>query len=297
MKRNKGKNLLTLPDNFCLVDVETTGLDPQYDEIIEIGAIRVRSGEMRDRFRMLVKPEEPIDEFIEQLTGITNEMLTEALPLKSVLPVFRTFLGDDIIVGHNINFDINFLYDGCIALNLPEISNDFVDTMRIARFVIPELEHHRLKDLCKHYQVENQHAHRAIYDCESTFEVLNHLKQDFSSSVMDWPARYKKKAKDLQAQTDIFDVTHPLYGKQCVFTGTLSRMTRAEAMQIVLNLGGTNGDNLSKKTDYLVVGSTEYSANVKGGKTGKMKKAEDYILKGCDITILSESAFYDMIAE
>lgn len=297
MKRNKGKNLLTFPDNFCLVDVETTGLDPQYDEIIEIGAIRVRSGEMRDRFRMLVKPSEPISEFIEQLTGITNDMLAEALPLKSVLQVFRTFLGDDIIVGHNINFDINFLYDGCIALNLPEISNDFVDTMRIARFVIPELEHHRLKDLCKHYQVENLNAHRAIYDCEATFELLKQLRKTFAEKCLEWPARSKSKSKDLHAQTDAFDVTHPLYGKQCVFTGALSRMTRAEAMQIVLNLGGTNGDNLSKKTDFLVVGSTEYSANVKGGKTGKMKKAEDYILKGCDITILSESAFYDMIAE
>ena len=295
--RNKGKSLLDFPENYCIVDVETTGLDPAFDEIIEIGAIRVRNGEQRDRFRMLVKPSEPIGEFIEELTGITNEMLAEALPLRSVLPVFRTFLGDDIIVGHNVNFDINFLYDGCVSLNLPEIGNDFVDIMRIARFVVPELDHHRLNDLCKYYQIENQHSHRAIYDCEATHEVLEHLRNSFNPSTMKWPTHSKLNANDLHAQTDEFDISHPLYGKLCVFTGTLSRMTRAEAMQAVLNLGGKNGNGLTKKTDFLVVGSSEYSANAKGGKTGKMKKAEEYILAGCDITILSESAFYDMIGE
>lgn len=303
MERIKGKSLLLFPADYCIIDIETTGLDPAYCEIIEIAALRIRNGGISAQFSELVKPSEPIDSFITELTGITNDMLKDASPLSDVLPAFRSFVGSDLLVGHNVHFDINFLYDGSEQLCLSRFHNNFIDTMRIARIVLPELPHHRLKDLAGHYQIINPQEHRAEGDCLTTFELLKCLQADAEFKQIDLSQYPLKKsnshkglrAKDLSAQTSDFDESHPLYRKMCVFTGALSKMKREEAMQLVLDAGGQCGDNVTQKTDYLIVGNTEYCSNMHGSKTSKMKKAEELILKGYDLTIISESVFYDLI--
>lgn len=297
MEREKGKNLLVFPENCCIIDLETTGLDTEYDEIIEVAALRIRNGQITESFSRLVKPASEISEFITELTGITTEMVQDAPTISEVLGDYISFIGNDTVVGHNVNFDINFIYDTAVKLGLPLFQNDYADTMRIARVVLPELQHHRLKDLTKHYQIENLAAHRAAGDCNTTLKLLNALKADATSKAIDLTKfkKHKLRAADLTAQTDEFDISHPLYGKVCVFTGALNSMQRKDAMQIVLNLGGNCADNVTKKTDFLIIGDTEYCTCVKNGKTGKMKKAEDLILKGNDLTILSEDAFIDLV--
>lgn len=91
-----------------------------------------------------------------------------------------------------------------------------------------------------------------------------------------------------------FDETHPLYGKFCVFTGKLDKMTRTEAAQIVVNFGGICENTVTKKTNYLILGNTDYSKNIKDGKSAKQKKAEQYRLEGQDIVVIPESTFYDI---
>ena len=91
------------------------------------------------------------------------------------------------------------------------------------------------------------------------------------------------------------DNTHPLYNKVCVFTGTLEKYSRQEAAQIVVNLGGSCGNSVTKKTNYLILGNNDYCSMIKDGKSSKQKKAEEYKLKGQDIEIIPESVFYDMI--
>lgn len=105
----------------------------------------------------------------------------------------------------------------------------------------------------------------------------------------------KLRASDITTQNTEFDITHPLYEKCCVFTGTLEKMTRRQAMQLVVDAGGKCGDNVTSKTDFLVLGNFDYSSGVKGNKSGKLKKAEKMILEGKDIMILSENSFYDML--
>lgn len=146
-RRQKGNSLLSFPNDFTVVDLETTGLDSTFDEIIEVGAIRVRNGNVTDTFNSLVKPEEEIDEFITEITGITNEMVADAPSISKVLPNFLSFVGDDIIVGHNVSFDINFLYDTYLKLSDRYFSNSYSDTLRLSKRLLPELKHHRLKDL------------------------------------------------------------------------------------------------------------------------------------------------------
>ena len=105
-----GKYVRKIVDDYCIIDLETTGLSIEFCDIIEIGILKVRKGSIVDKFQTLVKPHDPIDEFIEELTGITNDMLNDAPSFDSIKKIVTSFIGDDLIVGHNVSFDIGFKY-------------------------------------------------------------------------------------------------------------------------------------------------------------------------------------------
>ena len=97
----KGKSLINTLNDYVVLDIETTGLDPFFDEIIEIGAIKVINGECVANFSKLVKPSKPVSDFIVQLTGITNDMLRDSPSIDKVLPEFMEFVSDMTIIGNN----------------------------------------------------------------------------------------------------------------------------------------------------------------------------------------------------
>ena len=111
--------------------------------------------------------------------------------------------------------------------------------------------------------------------------------------------RDRVRSKDISTENTEFDETHPLYGKLCVFTGTLEQMKRKEAMQRVGDLSGSVADSVSKKTNYLILGNNDYCPLIKDPdkKSSKQKKAEKLKLAGNDIEIISENVFYDMLVE
>lgn len=174
----KGESLNARATDYTVVDIETTGLNPAMEEIIEIGAIRVRNNEETERFSELIKPSKEISPFITNLTGISNEMVKNARTAKDVLKDFRDFLGCDIIVGHNVNFDVDFLYDHCEMNQLPPMANNFIDTLKVSRRVLPKLPHHRLSDIAEYYCVSYEGAHRAVNDCAITNKVYERLFEE-----------------------------------------------------------------------------------------------------------------------
>lgn len=298
---HKGKSLLLFPADYTVVDIETTGLDPRWDEIIELSALRVRSGEVCGRFSTLVKPENKISDFVTSLTGITNEDVADAPTISEALPGFLGFVGADIIVGHNVHFDVNFIYDAATIHFGKPVTNDIVDTMRLARHILPQLKHHRLHDVADALGIDPAGAHRGLVDCETTHAALQGLRAVADLSGIDLTAisaaTHCVRASDITAEPGKERPDSPLYGKVCVFTGTLERMQRKDAMQLVVNLGGTCGDNVTAKTNFLILGNNDYCTTIKDGKSTKQKKAEALILKGNDLQILSETTFYDMISE
>lgn len=300
----KGSSLLQIPASYTMIDTETTGLDPQYDKIIEMAAVKVRDGKEVARFETLVNPEQPIDDFIADLTGITNEELSAAPVAADCLPDFMEFIGDDLIVGHNIHFDVNFIYDALTFCGYAPIKNDFVDTLRLSRRVRPDLEHHRLCDMAAAYNVPQPVAHRSLADCLTAIGVLDALAADIAARGIDLQAVQKKhygasgsKVSDIVAHEGCERPDSPLFGKVCVFTGKLETLTRKEAAQLVADLGGICADGVTKKTNFLVMGTNEYCPTIVGGKSTKQKKAEGLILKGADLQILTEAVFLDMLAE
>ncbi len=307
MRPKKGKSLVQFPNDFVVIDIETTGLDSRYDEIIELSAIKVHGNQVSEQFSSLVKPRFEVPGFITGLTGISNTALENAPRIEEVLSDYMHFLSDDIIVGHNVNFDINFLYDTNQKVTTNHFSNDFVDTLRLARFLLRELNHHRLADLSLYYGMSDKVEHRGLSDAAVTLDIFNQLHStalkrfETVEQLVDAFRRQANhphaglKAHSISTDKTNFDITHPLYNKACVFTGTLKNMTRKEAFQTVVDYGGNIQDSITNDTNYLIVGSFDYSSGVKGGKSSKLKKAEDMILKGKDIEILSENVFYDML--
>lgn len=168
----KGKSLIKNITDYTVIDIETTSLDSLSGEILEISAIKVKNKEVVDTFSKLIKVNEEIGPFTTNLTGITNEMvLNEGENLIDVLTSFSNFLEDDIIIGHNVNFDINFLYDS-MEKNLGEVlTNDYIDTLRLSRKLLPNLSHHRLDDLIEYFNLNKRDLHRALNDCILTNEV------------------------------------------------------------------------------------------------------------------------------
>ncbi|MFZ5967593.1 MAG: exonuclease domain-containing protein [Bacillota bacterium] len=300
MRERKGKSHLKFIDDYIVLDLETTGLDPSYDEIIEIAAIKFSNGERISEFATLVKPDNKIDKYITELTGITNAMIKDAPKIHEALPKLMEFVGDSVIIAHNANFDINFLYDNnMICFNKP-LSNDFVDTMRISRRLFKDIRH-RLVDLVNEFEIPINIQHRALADCEATHQVYEHMKTHCRINNIDLSAFNRTShdksfdLKDFKPETDEFDRSHPIYGMSVCFTGTLEKFQRKDALQIVVNLGGIPSDSVTKNTNILVLGNNDYCASIKDGKSNKQKKAEDLILKGQDLIIISEKSFYDML--
>lgn len=297
------KTVDLFPTEYVMIDTETTGFSSTYDSMLEISAVKVKDGQAVDTFHTFVASDVIIPEFITNLTGITNEMLKNAPPEYEAARKAKEYIGDSIIVGFNTKFDINFINEALKETYGIQLENYYVDVLRYARKLFPEMKHHRLRDMAELFNIEREKEHRASHDCLTTIKVFEALRtvavekygnvEEFLSSL-----KYHKQkldARDLQSDSADFDITHPLYGKSCVFTGTLERMQRKEAMQAVLNVGGLVENGVTNKTNFLILGNNDYCSSIKDGKSSKQKKAESLLLKGNDIAIIPESVFYDML--
>ena len=285
-------------DDYCVLDTETTGLSAYYDEIIEVGIIRVRNNVIVDQYSQLIHPKNPIDGFITSLTGITNEMVSNMPRIEEVRDDILSFIGEDIIIGHNTSFDMRFLEES-FGESLP---NMYMDTMQFARKVYPELKHHRLSDLCDFLNLSTN-SHRSLADCITTKELYDAIKAKMESDnlrIEDLWVKEKHSHKGIDISSIVpteFEIDEDgfFYGKHVVFTGKLERMLRKDAMQIVVNLGGILDNSVTKETNYLILGDNDYNVILKGEKSSKHKKAEELKLKGQDIEILDENTFYDLL--
>ncbi len=161
--------------SFTIIDLETTGLSKHSDKITEIAAAKIKDGVIVDRFHTLINPEVEIPEFIVKLTGIDNELVKNAPTIDVVLPDFLQFLQYDIFVAHNATFDFGFLEKNLQEHYNITLKNETLCTRKLANRLYGDLPRKRLKDLCKHLEIENTQAHRAMSDVEATVGVFNQM--------------------------------------------------------------------------------------------------------------------------
>ena len=176
-----GNNINDFVADYVIFDFETTGLNPfGGDRIVEMSAVRVINHEVVDEFATLVNPEIHISSEATMVNGITDDMVKDAPTMKEALSEFIDFIGDDILVGHNIkSFDMNFLKTECMHQfdgRVPD--NDYVDTLLIARHCMPELARKNLTVLAEHFGISSEGAHRALADCLMNQKVYELLKKE-----------------------------------------------------------------------------------------------------------------------
>ena len=170
----------SLDSEYVVFDIETTGLSKKHNKIIEIGAVKVKDGEVVDTFSEFINPGVPIPYQIEQLTSINDDMVKDAPMFDVIVPRFVEFCGDDIVVAHNASFDTGFVRMNAEELGL-KFDNTVLDTMTLSHILLPELGKFTLDRVCKELKVVNAHHHRAIDDAEATakvfFKLLDMLKE------------------------------------------------------------------------------------------------------------------------
>lgn len=165
----RGQNL---DDTYVVFDIETTGLSKEKEMITEIGAVKVADGKIIDRFSTFVNPQRPISAEITKLTGITDDMVKDAPTIEHVLPEFLKFCEDTVLVAHNASFDTGFIRIAAERAGLGELHHTIVDTLELARALLPELNKHKLDIVCEHLGVTLNGHHRAVNDAEATAEVF-----------------------------------------------------------------------------------------------------------------------------
>ncbi len=161
----------SLDGSYVVFDIETTGFSSVKNKIIEIGAVRVEEGKIVSRFSEFVNPQVPIPFKIEQLTGINDQMVMDAPVIEEILPRFLEFSKGAVMVAHNADFDMSFILENCRRLDLPR-EFTYVDTVGLARFLLPGLNRFKLDTVAKALQIPLLNHHRAVDDAECTAEIF-----------------------------------------------------------------------------------------------------------------------------
>ncbi len=171
-------------DEFIVLDIETTGLDPKCDVLIEIGAVLVRHGEVAATYQSFVDPQRPIPSEIVKLTGIDNTMVRDAPNAEQALRKLFDFIGERPVCAHNARFDVSFLRNIGQAYGM-DFKNGVLDSLTLSRMLLPQLQRHTLASLVKHFNVILQSHHRANDDARATAcIVLALLRMTDASSFM-----------------------------------------------------------------------------------------------------------------
>lgn len=181
----QGKLLNEYIEDYVVFDLETTGVSPYNDEVIEISAVKARKGKVVEEFSELVNPKRTIPFAASRVNNITDDMVSDAPFFDEVLRHFLEFVGEDVLVGHNIqSFDMKFIYRDCERYFHQLITNDYVDTLILAKRCFPEWRHRKLGNLADYYGISTQGAHRALADCRMNQRVFELLGKEMNTETM-----------------------------------------------------------------------------------------------------------------
>lgn len=166
-----------MTDSYVCIDLETTGLNPKTDRIIEIGVVKVENNQITEEWETLINPDRKLEERIVELTGIQDEQLASAPMIEEMLPKLLKIIGDCVLLGHSVLFDYSFIKKAAVNQRLV-FEKQGIDTLKIARKYLADLESRSLSCLCEHYGIEHS-AHRALYDARATVELYRKLTEQF----------------------------------------------------------------------------------------------------------------------
>jgi DNA polymerase-3 subunit alpha (Gram-positive type) len=165
---------------YIAIDLETTGLNPKLNKIIEIGAIKIINGKEAGEFQTFVNPYQQLPEEITKLTGITDEDLENAPGIETVIREFLEFAGDLPLVGHQVIFDYSFLKKAAVNQRL-SFEREGIDTLKLARKFMPAEEKKNLRAACEYFGIVPIESHRALADAKAANQLLLELEKHYGT--------------------------------------------------------------------------------------------------------------------
>ena len=233
-----------MAEEYAVIDLEMTGLRSTKDRIIEMAAVLIRDGRIAESFDRLVNPHRLLKERIIELTGITDAMTAAAPDIEEVLPEFLDFIGERTLVGHNLMADFSFVKQNAVNLSL-SFEREGIDTLKIARRVLPEEQGKALDELCTFYGIDPGHVHRACDDARATAEVFLRLCEAFGQTRPELfeakPLQYKAKKQGPLTpvqKRDLIRLTQ-LYGIRADIE--IDSLTKSEASRLIQRIHDTYG--------------------------------------------------------
>lgn len=283
------ESLLALK-NYVVLDTETTGVDRYSDQMVEIAILTVSNGKITDEYATLIHSTIPIPAAATEVNGITNADLASAPRLADVVPEIARRIDGQIIVGHNITFDLAFVSRA--LANLDGVQDFvYIDTLALARNYIPG-KSHRLQALASRLRLQSGIAHRALGDAYTTNALLQYCIKKETLSSADFE-KYDKARKAHQKEVRAAEFAwSPLYDKNFTFTGDFSD-DRDQLEDLLTEVGANLREKVNTKTAYLVVGDISHLPE--WALERKYNKAQALIESGQHITILNEQQYKNLI--
>jgi len=304
---------------FIALDFETANSKRQ--SVCSIGLAVIENSEIIMTVNRLIKPTpfyfEPINVSIH---GITSVMTQNEQTFGDIWEEIRPIINNQQLVAHNASFDFSALRAALEAyrFSFPEL--DYFCSMQLSKKVFPGLVNYQLPTICNHFGIPDLNHHDAVSDATASAKIMLRILEKANVNSFEelerqlkfspgkiFPNSYypfschvetphSRKLFEPIIDSEKIDKGHPFFNKHVVFTGAISKLSRNDARQIVENIGGrTNPPSLSSKTNYLVVGTYDYTQFGEGFKSGKLKNAEKLISEGHDLEIISELDFLRMV--
>lgn len=303
--------------DFVAIDFETANADRS--SACAIGMVIVEDGRIFDKRYHLIKPSDPyFDPFNVSIHGITEEDVEGEPEFDELWPSIKDYFGNRIVIAHNASFDMSVLRHVLDEYGIPYPGLPYSCTRVISKKMWPMLAGHSLDVVADHLAIDFVHhdamedalacARIAIHACEKTgansIDELARLLEfptgrlfpgGYIPARLNFPKSYEIKPKEFVPCADRQDPTHIFFGETVVFTGALQSMSRKEAMQKAVDVGGICANNVSRSTSFLVLGQQDYRKLRDGKKSNKMKKAEQLACEGYKIEFISEKDFLEML--
>ena len=290
-QREKGSLIYEKLKNYTVIDLETSSKYSNSADVIELAAARVRKGIIVATYTTLIKPNEEISQRITAITGITNEMLLNAPTIQQKLGEFLSFIGKDIVLGHNIcSFDSTIIYDLCKKYGFKPFNNNMLDTLHYAHKCNIKVMNYRLPTLARYFKVQ-YNAHRALNDCIANYQVYEKLKPLYTGIYQNPVDRKAQSASNLKT-CSINKTFSDISGKSIVLTGDFEIGEKDDIQNKLETLGAIIRRDVTGKTDYVIIGNLGHSQWYYGSYGRKIEKALELQKQGKSIMLIEEDEFF-----
>ncbi|MBS1008420.1 exonuclease domain-containing protein [Leuconostoc suionicum] len=262
--------------DYIIFDIETTGLNKQNDDVIQLFALKIINDKVVDKINTFIKPKTNIPEKITYLTGIKNEDVYNAPSIDETINKFSLFIEGLPLIGHNIiNFDLPFLSEKGLVLN----GNNIIDTVPLSTIKLPNLKNHRLPTLKKYFGIDNL-SHNALNDCETNLIIYKKLRDNELEQIKNSPI--------------VFD--DRLAGLRFTITGQFIETSRDDIIKSITEHGGRYTRSISGKTNYLIVGKQIDERSITKDHSKTELRAQEMIDNGSPLEIINLEEYKQLIS-